>query len=104
MTNLSTTEHTVTIPYQACTEVLENMADWKTVTINYTGATMSNTPKDPQVFNNGTLCVFVTQQLVTNPNLSPSLAINVWRKGSPGKDGGNPFRLFVPITNVGSIN
>nr|QKK82965.1 hypothetical protein 1 [Trichosanthes kirilowii picorna-like virus] len=96
MTNLSTTEHTVTIPYQACTEVLENMADWKTVTINYTGTAMLNIPKDPQVFNNGTLCVFVTQQLVTNPNLSPNLAINVWRKGSTGKDGGNPFRLFVP--------
>lgn len=96
MTNLSTTEHTITVPYQAVTEVIENPTNWQIVTQNYAGLPLSNNSKDPQVYNNGTLCVFVTQKLVTNPNLSPNLAINVWRKGSAAKEGGNPFRLFVP--------
>nr|UNY42014.1 MAG: polyprotein 1 [Picornavirales sp.] len=96
MTNLSSTEHTITVPYQAVTEVLENPPSWKAVTQNYQGIPLPSSSKDPQVYNNGTLCVFVTQKLVTNPNLSPSLAINVWRKGSAASDGGNPFRLFVP--------
>ena len=108
MTNLSTTEHTVTIPYQAVTEVLENPINWKTVTEVYAGGPTPVGVKDPQIYCNGTLCVFVTQKLVTNPNLSSTLAINVWRKGSVGGKGGNPFRLFVPrpipyITCFGNV-
>lgn len=96
MKNLSETQYTNIIPYQAVTEVLENPPSWKAVTENYAGISLPASSKDPQVYNNGTLYVYVTQALISNPNLASSLAINVWRRASSGEKGGNPFRLFVP--------